>query len=285
MAMDRSRRHFIPRALLLALLTSITLGGCVTQQKSHYASSVVEYLYPNVREPVVVPGVPVLKLPIRVGIAFVPTSGYQRTALVLTETKKTEILKTVATHFKKYPFVKDIEIIPSAYLRPRGGFTNLDQIRNMYGVDVIVLVSYDQVQFTDRGVASLVYWTIVGAYVVPAEKNSTHTMIDAVVYDIPSRKLLFRAPGTSNVRGRATPVNLSEMLREDSERGFNEAATEMTTNLDTQLALFKDKIRERPQEYRVVRTAEYRGGGSLDGIGLVMAGAMLGFLAWKRRRH
>ena len=37
-------------------------------------------------------------------------------------------------------------------------------------------------QFTDEGLASFAYWTIIGAYIIPGEKNDTHTMLDAVVY-------------------------------------------------------------------------------------------------------
>lgn len=116
-----------------------------------------------------------------VGIAFVPHEPAQQPARALTEGKRTELLNCVAEHFRKFGYVKAIEIIPSAYLTPKGGFANLDQIRTMYGIETIALVSsYDQVQFADEEMASVLYWTIVGAYVVPAEKNSTSTMVDAV---------------------------------------------------------------------------------------------------------
>lgn len=59
----------------------------------------------------------------------------------------------VADHFRDRDFIRSIEIIPSAYLRPRGGFPSPDQLRTMYGVDVVVLVFYDKVQFTDENFA------------------------------------------------------------------------------------------------------------------------------------
>lgn len=282
-------RRFAAVSALLSL--AVWLGACATG-RTHHATSVVEYLYPNTKDPVVTPGVPVLTLPMRVGIAFVPGAGYggQRGrpfvpvggASVLTEKKKTELMQQVADHFKKYPYVKSIELIPSPYLTPRGGFANLDQLRTMYGVDVIALLSYDQVQFTDESFLSVTYWTIIGAYVVPGAKNDTHTMMDAVVYDIASRKMLFRAPGVSHVKGRSTPVNLSEELRADSENGFNEASRQMIANLDQQLALFKDKVKAAPQEYKVVRTSGYTGGGSADGWLLVATLGIAGWM-WKRR--
>ncbi len=196
-------------------------------------------------------------------------------------------MKRVADHFKKYPYVKDIELIPGAYLKQKGSFANLDQIRTMYGVDVIALVSYDQVQFTNEGLLSLTYWTIVGAYVIPGEKNDTQTMLDTVVMDIASRKMLFRAPGMDHVHGNATPINLSEQLRLDSETSFDKAADQMIGNLDEQLVTFKDKIKERPQDYKVIHTTEYlerTGGGSLNWLWLTLL-AGLGVTTVVSRKH
>ena len=280
-------------SILVSLFTVISVNGCATGQTRH-ATSTVDYLYPNTKDPIVTPDIPVLTLPMRVGIAFVPGDGggnYGRglmgprnQSFILTEKKKMDLMQEVANHFKKYPYVKDIELIPSAYLTARGSFANLDQIRTMYGIDVIVLLSYDQAQFTDEGMLSLTYWTIVGAYVIPGERNDTHTMLDAVVYDIKSRKMLFRAPGTHHIKGKATLVNLSEKLRADSETGFNEAAKSMIANLDQQLVLFKEKVKERPAEYKVVRTSGYSGGGSFDLTALAMVLGLGGYFLWKRRR-
>lgn len=276
-----------------ALVGAVALGGCAPGS-THHAVSVVDYLYPTTKDPVEAPAIPELSVPLRVGIAFVPASAgekrpgapYRQAAsgFALTEIKKMELMQEVANNFKKYPFVKDIELIPSAYLSPGGSFANLNQIRTMYGVDVIALLSFDQTQFTDEGALTFTYWTIVGAYVVPGEKNDTHTMLDAVVFDIPSRKMLFRAPGMSLVKGHATPVNLSAQLRADSETGFSDAAKQMIENLDQQLALFKEKVKERPAEYKVVHKPEYTGGGSLDMLTLGLLAVLFGGSWWMRPR-
>jgi rhombotail lipoprotein len=280
-AKDRWLARFV-----FALLLTLALFGCATTRTTHHATGVVDYLYPNTKDPVVTPGIPVLTLPARVGIAFVPSAvspGAYRVhgSFALTEKRKMDVMQEVADHFKKYPFVKEIEIIPSPYLTPKGGFANLDQIRTMYGVNVIALVSYDQTQFTDQGVLSLAYWTIVGAYVVQGEKNDTQTMVDAVVYDIPSRKMLFRAPGTSLIKGHSTPVNLSEQLRTDSDIGFGKATEQMIANLDVQLASFREKVKARPEEFKVERTGEYverTGGGALDAFALALLAILCGGL-------
>jgi len=282
-------RTFAFSAILRTALLSVMMivaAGCAGVQGRHTTTSVVDYLYPNQTDPVTEQGTPVLNLPMSVGIAFVPDKPGQPPAHALTEAKKTELLERVAAHFRKLDYIKSIQIIPSAYLTARGGFENLNQIRTMYAVETIALVSYDQAQFTDEGVASVLYWTIVGAYVVPGEKNSTSTMVDAVVMHIPSRKMLFRAPGVSQIKGHATLVNLSEELREDSEAGFNEAVDKMIANLDVQLVAFQDKVKESPEEYQVVRSDGSTGGGAL-GLPAAALIAMLlaGGVWWSSRKR
>ena len=255
---------------LASLPVIALLSGCPAfTGTTKHTTSAVDYLYPNTNDPVIKPVIPVLTLPLHVGIAFVPGEGggnYGRglprfnsqspashDVFVLTEQKKIALMQEVADHFKTYAFVKELDIIPSTELTPGGSFPELDRIRTVHGVDVIALLSYDQAQFTDEGLLSLTYWTIVGAYVIPGEKNDTHTMLDAAIYDIKSRKMLFRAPGTSHIKGSATPANLSEQLHADSDKGFAEAAKSMIVNLDEQLARFTEKVKESPTEYKVIK--------------------------------
>ena len=267
----------------MLMLFGILATGCATRS-THQASSVMQYLYSGKQQMVEPAPVAHLTLPLRVGIAFVP-GGSNYSTRSLSEKEKMELLGSIGKEFKGLPFVKSIEIIPSPYLTPQGSFTNLDQIRTMYGVDVIALISYDQVQHTDQGLLSLSYWTLVGAYVVKGERNDTSTMLDAAVYHIPSRKLLFRAPGTSHVKGSATPVNLSEQLRIDAQSGFSEAAGNLVENLKVQLELFKEKVKETPEEYRVTTAPSYRGGGSVGGLTAFILAAAGGIVTWYGRKQ
>lgn len=267
----------------LICLIVVAASGCAGMRSQHTTTSVVDYLYPNAaKEPVAEQGMPVLSLPMRVGIAFVP----EQSGGTLTEAKKAELLEKVAANFRKLDYVKSIEIIPSAYLAPRGGFKNLDQIRTMHGIETIALVSYDQKQFTDEGIASIVYWTIVGAYIIPGEKNSTYTMVDSVVMHIPSRKMLFRAPGISETKGYSTPINLSEQLRADSEEGFSEAVEKMIPALEQQLVAFQEKVKSSPEEYQVVNAdSGSTGGGAMDAVSALLFGLLMAGGAWWSRRR
>jgi rhombotail lipoprotein len=277
---------FTSALLLLALSGCDTLGPSAHRQ----ASSVVQYLYPKNQDHKDKPSIPVLSLPLKVGVAFVPEerdskygTRYTQDGAAFTEEQKMELMKQVSKSFRNYPFVQSVQLIPTIYLQPGGGFANLDQIRSMFGIDVVVLLSYDQVQFRDQGLLSLTYLTVVGAYTIPGEKNDTQTMIDAVVYDLGSQQLLFRAPGTSKIKGAATPINLTEELRHDSEQGFKNAATDLTKNFDDQLAAFKDELKKSPEQIRIETKPGYTrasvgGLGWLEGT-LAVAMCLCGLLA------
>jgi rhombotail lipoprotein len=264
------------KVLILGLVIAAT--GCATwyANKTVRRASVVDYLYPDKNAPAVRAAVPTLELPLQVGVAFVPGSPSRRyEESELTEKQRVALMESVGGEFKKYPFIKSVNPIPSAYLTSGGSFANLDQICRMFDVDVMVLLSYDQVQFTDQGLLAWSYWTIVGAAVVEGEHNDTHTMLDAVVYHVPSRKMLFRAPGTSRVRASATPVDLRVELRKDGQRGFELAATNLVVNLQEQLVVFKEKVKNAPEEYKVQAKPGYdlKAVGAIDPVFLL---ALLG---------
>ena len=279
------------------LLTAAVLStGCIpltddlmlqNTRKQHQANSLFKYLYANRTDHIDTPSVPVLSLPLRVGIAFVPSAKDSRYSSLepLSETKKMELMKQVSNDFKSMPFVKSIELIPTTYLTPEGGFANLDQLRAIYDIDVMMLLSYDQAQLTDHSLWSVSYWTVVGLYVVQGEKNETRTMLDAAVYDIASRKMLFRAPGISTVKASATPFNLDRELRENSERGYEIAGTNLVAALHTQLNEFKERVRSSPEEYKVVHKKGYVGGGNVGSTELaLLAGMGISFVCLRRNK-
>jgi rhombotail lipoprotein len=267
------------RVFLLAVTIGM-LGACHGfDGAGANKSSLVEFLYPNSSGYVETPEIPHLQLPLRVGIAFTPAT--QRGTTGFSEAQKQELAQNVAAEFTDLEFVNNIEIIPSDYLRYQGSFANLDQLRQLFNVDVIVLLSYDQSVFVDNGLLSMTYWTIVGAYVVPGEKNDTQTLIDAAVYDIASRKMLFRAPGASVIKSRSTLIANSEQLREDSVQGFSDASTELTSNLSVELERFQQWLKDSPDQFRISAREGYTGigSGSIDGWFLFMLTFLLSVAA------
>ncbi len=277
-------KHF----LILPITGLLLLSGCVSpsqRTQRHQATSVVQFLYPD-QSPLITPSTPTLRLPLRVGIAFVPVgkSKHGNNAHPLDETRQQQLMQAVSAEFKNLPFVQGIEHIPGSYLRPEGSFTNLDQLKSMFGVDVIVLLSTDQTQNTGSNRWSFAYWSIVGLYFIEAERNDTHTMLDATVYDIASRKLLFRAPGINTVKHHSAPVYTNEELRRDPDARYTAAAAALTQNLKTELEAFKVRIKEAPEEIKIERRPGYTGGGSLDALcALGLVGVLTYFGASARR--
>jgi len=279
------------RTSVIALLTALIccLAGCATMNEQQNTSSLVAFLYPKGQPRPLTAETATLKLPVKVGIAFVPGGDAMRHGMspigpapapgMLGLPDQVRLMDEVAAHFRKYPYIKTVEVIPSNYLTPGGGFANLDALAAMYDVDVVALVSYDQVQHTDEGAASLLYWTIVGAYLVPGEKDSTTTFVDTAVFDVASRKLLFRAPGIATDSAHGTAVNNSQVLRESSIAGFDTAFQQMNGNLDQALADFKQKVKDEPDQYKVSYAEGYHGGGAYGWFLLVLLVSL-----WLRKR-
>ncbi len=269
-------------AIVGLLLAGLIAGGCAAwfPHRADRSSSVVSFLYPDEKNPLPPTSIPVLRLPLRVGIAFVPGANESN----ISEMQKNALLDRVAKEFKGKDYIESIEIIPGSYLRTRGGFENLDQVRSLLNVDVIALVAYDQVQFTKENILSLTYWTIVGAYIFTGEKNDTHTLVEAAVYDIPSRHLLFRAPGASKVSASSALAYMEQNLRADSAKGIDLAMVDLTNNLKTQLEAFRERIKQSPGEVQIEHKPGYSGGGEMGGL---FAGVLLllGLLRWRAGRR
>jgi rhombotail lipoprotein len=240
------------RYLLLGL-SVLLLAACSslwnhTNQQTN-SSSLVNYLYPNGQMQEHQPTIPTLALPLRVGLAFVPQNrwgGYR-----LPETERIKLLEKVRTSFLDKPYIADIQVVPEIYLRGQNGFSGLEQLGRLHGFDVMALVSYDQVfASADRG-SSLFYWTIVGAYVIPGTSNTVNSFVDTAVFDLDTRQLLFRAPGTDVQERRSTAVESERTKARLGAVGFDLAMTEMIPNLDHELERFSDRVREGELEVQV----------------------------------
>ncbi len=266
----------------LASLALLVTAGChgFRDQRTQRSSSVVAFLYPKETNPLPRMELPVLRLPLRVGVAFVPSGGGGD----ISELQKSTLLQRVAAEFKAREYIEHIEIVPSSYLRAGGGFENLDQVRRLLNVDVVALVAFDQEQFTDQNFLSLAYWTIVGAYIFKGDKNDTQTLMEAAVYDVASRKLLFRAPGANELKGTAAAVYIDEKRREDSGKSLQAATDDLVKNLKTQLEDFRTRVKEAPGTLaRVEHKPGYSGGGSFDGAFAAALVLLAGAQRWRRR--
>jgi rhombotail lipoprotein len=108
-------------------------------------------------------------------------------------------------------------------------------------------------------------------YVIEGNKNDVNTFVDTAVFDVPTRKLLFRAPGVSEIRSTSTLVGVGSDVRAGQQKGFDQAMADMTINLDKELDSFKERIRTDPS-VRVTRAdGSSYGGGGAGGFGWIAA--------------
>ncbi len=267
--------------LLSLVVVAAALAGCWTvlsQQRGGVSSSLVDFLYPDGEiPPAAADTIPNLRVPLRVGLAFVPGNAGNEVSEVL----KTQLLEKTKATFSGYDFVSEIVIIPDTYLRSGGGWTSLEQVSRLYQTDVVALVSYDQVANADDNKASLLYWTIVGAYVIKGSSREVQTFVDTAVFDVPTRKLLFRAPGINRIEASSTLVNLNEDMRDAKTKSFSSAFDDMNQNLTAELATFRERIKTERVANVTSRTGPGGGALGLETV-LVLLGA--GLAAAYRRR-
>ena len=220
------------------------LNPTTTQQRGdqRQVASLLSFLFPGKEPPTSAPDrVTELRVPFRVGIVFVPDGA--AAPFALPETERRQLAERVREAFKGYPFIREIELVPSSFRQEGGGFDNLDRVGALLRLDVVVLVSFDQLQQAAANRWSFLYWTGVGAYVVKGEQYDIFTALETSVFDIRSRRMLMHAGGRSTVKGDATWVGFAERSRAARTRSFEQALTEMNTKLHREIAAFRDRAR------------------------------------------
>jgi rhombotail lipoprotein len=262
------------------VLTTQALCGCAwfdrigCEPRCHTAtrssSSVVDFLYPNAssndgqtlpREDMV----PQLRLPLRVGLAFLPP----RNGLVaLDAAHQDQLLERIRQHFSSRRFVSEIVIIPDYYLTRAGGFEGLLGVQRLYGIDLMALVSYDQAFHADENAWSLGYLTIVGAFVLKGDRHDISTLVDLAVVDPASRSLVLRAGGVDVRHGNTTFIDAERETREAGVQSFSTATDQMIEHFDTALTRFESDVRAGKANVRIVNSSNdtnrsHGGGGAL----------------------
>jgi len=255
--------------LTLTSIVIVFIAGCGVldfETNKQVSSSLLDYLYPHgehfeqSKQGQKHGAIPYLELPIRVGIAFVPlSSSYAH--IDFSPSQQMKLLQEAKDRFTQYQFIEHIELIPANYLQARGGFTNLQQVANLYDVDLMALVSYDQVQKSYSKDLSLLYLTVVGAYIFEGDDNHTQTFVDTAVFDVQTETLLFRAPGTHKSRKNSTANGKSLVLDKMSQKSFTIAMESMLNNLDIELNSFRERVKNE-KIAKISYKKSYSGGGT-----------------------
>ena len=260
---------------LLPACSSLWMGPGYEQSRRGTSSSLVDFLYPDGEiPPAVSETMPHLQLPVRVGIAFVPAQGQE----TISAAEKQKLMEHAADAFRDRDYVQSIETIPDTYMRSARGIKGMQQVAALYGVDIMALVSYDQMAFSGERDSAIMYWTVVGALFVKGNQNEVQTMIDTAVFDVDTAKLLFRSPGVYKDQRNVTLLESDRDLRKLREEGFTAATDDMIVNLDAELDVFRAEI-DKGQRAQVAWREGYGGGA----IGGTMIGLLLLSLVRRRR--
>jgi rhombotail lipoprotein len=273
-------------AIMLAF--ALPLAGCadlfMPNQHRHErnASSLVDFLYPDKQSPPVQDTIPELHLPLRVGVAFLPPNA--GAVNVLDAVHKEGVLERIRERFRTRGFVSDITIIPDYYLAAQRGFDGLQGLQRLYNVDVVALVSYDQVRNQDDKGLSLGYLTIVGAYVLHGTRQDVSTLVDLAVVHPGTRSLVLRAGGVDTRHSNSSLVRADRELRETGTDSFDAAAARMMDNFDAALLKFESDVRDGKARVKVTRNGNSGGAGAVDWLTIALLGIAVTLTALRARR-
>ncbi|HEY0747640.1 MAG TPA: rhombotarget lipoprotein [Steroidobacteraceae bacterium] len=265
--------RFIKVLLGLALIVGMSgcaelacLSGC--QRHAQNSTSLVDFLYPNGSPPPARDAQPQLHLPLRVGLAFLPANGDAR--IGPDAAHEEELLQLIRQRFISRRFIAEIVVIPDYYLGGKRGFEGLEGVQRLYGIDLMALVSYDQVAHEDDNNWSLGYMTIVGAYVLKGTRHDVSTLVDLAVVDPATHSLVLRAGGFDTRHGTVTLIDENRRLRETATEGFSAATHQMIDHFDGALTTFENDVHEGKANVKVV--SNHRGS--------MMGGGGGGSLTW-----
>jgi rhombotail lipoprotein len=274
----------------LALMIIFGLSGCANlacfsscQHHTQNSTSLVEFLYPDGATPPARDVQPQLHLPLRVGLAFLPSNG--NTQIGPDAAQKEALLQEIRKRFVSRKFIAEIVVIPDYYLQGRRGFEGLQGVQRLYGIDLMALVSYDQIAHEDDNNWSLGYITIVGAYILKGTRHDVSTLVDLAVVDPATRSLVLRAGGFDTRHGTVALINENRRLRETASEGFSVATQQMIDHFDSALTAFESDVREGKANVKVVSNhgkPSSGGGGSIDWLALLFLLSMAASAARRR---
>lgn len=289
--------HATSRGFLLVLLM-LAVGGCVGLEPllcggtcnrggrhSHGSSSLVGFLYPEGTDSVPADTLPTLPVPLRVGLAFLPERSGAPIA-GLEAARREEILQRIAGHFRSRSFIAEIVQVPDYYLGGVRGFDGLAGVQRLHHVDVMALLSYDQVSYQDDRGLAIGYLTILGAYVLKGTRQDVTTLIDMAIVDPATRSIVLRAGGTDTRRHNTAYVGSEVAARRSAADSFDAAAGQLIARFDVALTNLEADIRAGRSDVKVRRRdgGGPGGAGAFAPAGLACLTVLAAVVAHRRRR-
>lgn len=236
---------------LLLTIAVLCLTGCASlglDQKRHIKStSLISFLYPDKDFPSE-NSMPHLQLPLNVGLAFIPpTSGSAEP----TQAFQQQLLSQVKSEFSDKDYINKIVIIPSMYLKHGRNAIELEYLKQMFQIDVIALVSYDQITRRADNLKSLTYFTVLGAFIFKGSEFDTSTLLDLAMVDIDTKVILLRAAGVANARDDFKESHVNKKYHQLTRKNFNTAIGALSDNLKLAVNQFEFDLKHKPKESQI----------------------------------
>lgn len=222
------------RVLKILLVVAMAIGfaqGCALSPRNSTSLGLSQVLEP-VKDSLVATEKQPLVFPAIVGILMVPSENTRMTPTstlrFAAEELKNELLKN-----EKY--IKGVTIVSASDFREK---VSLQKLRDMYGFDIVAVISYEQDQRSiQNGFSSLMDLAIVPAFVVPSVKIITSSVVDGKVVHIPSNAIIFRASGIDKRSKYMTSVSSQGAgANEESIKGLAAAVNDFGNNVSKILA-------------------------------------------------
>ena len=226
--------------LVVILLSSCSMFGHEKVRHSR-TTSLVNFLYPDGKIPDDL-SAPILRLPLRVGLAYIPSIDNNSH---IEPRLKLELLNAIKQQFEGRRYIQNIEIIPEMYISNRQNSNQLQQIQQLYQLDVIALVSYDQIVNRKENLLAITYLTIVGNYIFPGSHFNVSTLLDMALIDLNSQRLLFRAAGSHGSKGTTAEAYTRHQYDQHQNEDFAVAMDKLRTQLSFELQSFEKRLRAK----------------------------------------
>ncbi|WP_141215560.1 hypothetical protein [Hahella sp. CCB-MM4] len=246
-----------------------------------------------------------LVFPAAVGILMVPSNN---TSMVPDSTLRLAAGTLKAELLKNSDYVNRVIVVNRSDIYEKH---SLEEIRQLYGVDILTVITYQQDQRSDRnGFSALMDFAIIPAFTVPSVKTTTTSVIEGTIVHLPSNAVIFRASGLDSRSRYMTPVATQENGRNEESieslvSSVKDFGTEVSGVLDglkefnlsnaismndvigespdsTNLAAADDNGHKKDQ-WEAVNNYKKSGGGSGSPFEVILLTALVIFLKWTAR--
>jgi rhombotail lipoprotein len=214
---------------LICVLAAVTIGGCAADvHRTRVAGTAPIFSYLSLKDSTIgaTPTEP-LTFPTRVSIVYAPPMSTrpqteqvpQTTLRAAAESLKTRLLAHSA-------YVKSVVIGHTSET------LSLEQTRNMYGCDIVVILSYSQLQNAERGgISKALDITLIGGHLYPGVTITTETGIEATVVHTPTQYILFTESGSDSRKNYSTPDGVNTTAGNAARKGFTAAIDDLADRM------------------------------------------------------